>query len=76
VVARHVQVQQHQVDRLAFEGLQHAVQRIRLADLQVGDGLFRRAMQCGAEQGMVVGDQQGWHVQARLAKHPQPGTGT
>jgi hypothetical protein len=62
VIAGHVQVQQHQVDvRLGFQHREYAVQRVRLVHGQVGHGVRRRASQCGTEQRVVVGDQQGRH---------------
>ncbi|MNN14478.1 hypothetical protein D3C81_1275410 [compost metagenome] len=67
MIARHMQVQQHQIDLLALDCLQHAIQRIGLADLQVHHRFFGRAMQRRAEQGVVIGDEQGRHVESRLA---------
>ena len=62
MVAGHVQVEQDEVDAgLGFQHREHAVERFGFAHLQVGDGIRGGATQCGAEQRMVVGDQQGRH---------------
>src|SRR5690606_25395218 len=62
MVARHVQVQQHQVDLVArFEQGQHAIERFGFAGVDVWRGVRSGATQGGAEQRVVVGDEQGGH---------------
>ena len=63
VVAGHVQVEQDQVDAgLGVERGEHAVEAVGLADLRVGHGIGGGLPQRGAEQRVVVGDQQHGHA--------------
>ena len=63
VVARHVQVQQHQVHvRIGFQYRQHTVQRFGFQHRELGHRIGRRATQGGTEQRVVVGDQQLGHA--------------
>ena len=77
VVAGHVQVEQHQVDlRPGIEQREHLVQRAGFGQIHLAERIARRLPQCGAEQRMVVGDEQGGHgemVTARSIRH-RPGS--
>ena len=74
MIAGHVQVKQHQIHlRLRIEQREYRVQRAGFEQFDIAQRIARRLPQGGAEQWMVVGDEEGGHrdgVTVPSSRHP------